>query len=224
ADRADRGIGYPSCAAIAGAGCKHCQTCPHFPKGKSPLNIRPPVSTTPEVDFVNPYDEFVAPPFPFEILSPTLRIFVDTVSQAMGADPSATAMAALTGISGAMNAETTVRLADGWPEEPIIWTLLVGAPSSLKSPIIKKTTCPLGKIDHERGKIYKQQRLQWLPNKKTVPAPEAPPRCVINDITPEKAAEILSRAACGSLLVQDEIAGWIENFDRYNSGSRSFYL
>jgi hypothetical protein len=41
ADRADRGIGYPSCAAIAGAGCKHCQTCPHFSKGKSPLNIRP---------------------------------------------------------------------------------------------------------------------------------------------------------------------------------------
>lgn len=40
ADRVERGIGYPSCATIAGAGCKACATCPLFPNGKSPLNIR----------------------------------------------------------------------------------------------------------------------------------------------------------------------------------------
>jgi P4 family phage/plasmid primase-like protien len=44
ADRAERGIGYPSCAAIAGTGSEHCKTCPHFAKGKSPLNIRPEVA------------------------------------------------------------------------------------------------------------------------------------------------------------------------------------
>lgn len=41
ADRADRGIGYPSCSTIAGAGCKSCASCPLLAKGKSPLNIRP---------------------------------------------------------------------------------------------------------------------------------------------------------------------------------------
>lgn len=47
-DRADRGIGYPSCGAIAGAGSEHCKACPHFAKGKSPLNIRnlAPVTAT----------------------------------------------------------------------------------------------------------------------------------------------------------------------------------
>jgi P4 family phage/plasmid primase-like protien len=40
-DRLDRGIGYPSCSAIAGARSAHCAACPHFKKGKSPLNIRP---------------------------------------------------------------------------------------------------------------------------------------------------------------------------------------
>ncbi len=44
ADRADRGIGYPSCATIAGAGCQACQTGPLLAKGKSPLNIRPIVT------------------------------------------------------------------------------------------------------------------------------------------------------------------------------------
>lgn len=40
------GIGYPSCAAIAGAGCEACKTCPLLAKGKSPLNIRPAVTAT----------------------------------------------------------------------------------------------------------------------------------------------------------------------------------
>lgn len=39
-DRAERGVGYPQCTTIAGAGCEHCKACPHFSKGKSPLNIR----------------------------------------------------------------------------------------------------------------------------------------------------------------------------------------
>jgi len=40
AERHDRGIGYPSCATIQGAGCTACATCPLLAKGKSPLNIR----------------------------------------------------------------------------------------------------------------------------------------------------------------------------------------
>ena len=47
AERTDRGIGYPSCAAIKGSGCKACETCPLFKgKWKSPLNIRPEVTAT----------------------------------------------------------------------------------------------------------------------------------------------------------------------------------
>lgn len=46
AERHDRGIGYPSCATIAGAGCEACKTCPLFSKGQSPLNIRPKPAAT----------------------------------------------------------------------------------------------------------------------------------------------------------------------------------
>lgn len=44
ADRAERGVGWPSCAAIAGAGCTACKTCPHFAAGKSPLHLTAPVT------------------------------------------------------------------------------------------------------------------------------------------------------------------------------------
>jgi hypothetical protein len=58
------------------------------------------------------------------------------------------------------------------------------------------------------------------------PYPAKPVRCIIQDATPEKTAEIMARGPAGSLMVQDELAGWMANFDRYGSGasSRAFYL
>jgi Family of unknown function (DUF5906) len=39
AERRDRGLGYPQCSTIQGAGCKACMICPHLKNGKSPLNF-----------------------------------------------------------------------------------------------------------------------------------------------------------------------------------------
>ena len=241
AERASRGIGYPSCAAIKSAGCTSCATCPLLGKIKSPLNIRPdaPEFTAtvspaagdgPQADpsFVDPFAEFVGPEFPLDILPPTLAAFVDAEHRAMGADPTAIAMAALTAVAGAVNAETQVRMGEGWWEKPILWTVLVGQPSSMKSPILDKVHKPLSDIDHERSKRFSQAHKKWLQDKKidkTIAGPVKQPRCLINDATPEKVAEILSRDPSGSLMVRDELAGWLGSFERYNSGSsRSFFL
>lgn len=61
---------------------------------------------------------------------------------------------------------------------------------------------------------------------KKPPPPVKPPRCIINDATSEKVAEILSRDPSGSLMVHDELAGWLDGFERYASGQspRAFYL
>ncbi len=39
AERQSLGLGWPSCAAIQGEGSKHCASCPHLAKGKSPLHL-----------------------------------------------------------------------------------------------------------------------------------------------------------------------------------------
>jgi hypothetical protein len=92
----------------------------------------------PEPSFVDPYAEFVGPVFPLDVLPPTLAKFVDAEHSSMGADPSAIAMAVLTTVAGAMHAETRVRAGEGWWERPLLWTVLVGRPSAMKSPIMKK--------------------------------------------------------------------------------------
>ena len=97
----------------------------------------------------------------------------------------------------------------------------------MKSPVIEKATKPLSRIDHERDKCWRQEQTKWaqIANNKT-PGPTKPARCVINDATSEKVAELLSRDPSGSLMVQDELAGWLGGFERYNTGqsARAFYL
>jgi hypothetical protein len=183
-----------------------------------------------EPSFVNPYAEFAGPAFPLDVLPPTLAKFVDALRRNMGADPSAVAMAALAAVSGAINAATQVHAGEGWWDMPILWVLLIGAPSTIKSPIIDKVKKPLTRIDHQRHEAWSLDYKIWKQNKPAkgphAPAPPRPPRCVINDDTPEKVAELLSRDQSGSIMVHDELAGWIAGFERYGSGAaeRAFYL
>ena len=54
-EREERGLGWPSCAAIESAGCTSCKTCPHKGKIRSPLNLADPAKpklTTPADDSV----------------------------------------------------------------------------------------------------------------------------------------------------------------------------
>ena len=37
-EKAEKGLGWPSCQTISASGCTACQACPHFKKGKSPLH------------------------------------------------------------------------------------------------------------------------------------------------------------------------------------------
>jgi hypothetical protein len=181
-----------------------------------------------EPSFADPYTEYSGPAFPLDVLPPTLASFVDAEHRAMGADPAALAMAAITTVAGAIHAETRVRAGEGWWEKPILWTGLIGNPSTKKSPTIDKATKPLRRIDKERSENWRQQKATWkkLPKDQRGDPPSPPARCIVMDITPEKIAEILSRAPSGSLMVHDELAGWMDGFERYSSGgsSRAFHL
>jgi hypothetical protein len=53
-DRADKGIGWPSCRAIQDAGSRFCEGCSHFAKGKSPLNLALPTARADQKSTVGP--------------------------------------------------------------------------------------------------------------------------------------------------------------------------
>lgn len=186
---------------------------------------------TEPASYADPYSEFVGPRFPTSILPPVLANFVEAEHLAMGADRSALAMAALAAVGGALTSETKVQVGDAWFERPIFFIALIGDPSTMKSPVIAKATKALSKIDTDRDASWRAQKAVWdqlkaAGNAKPTGYPAKPARCTIQDATPEKTAEILARGPAGSLMLLDELAGWLANFDRYGSGasSRAFYL
>ena len=154
-----------------------------------------------------------------------LAKFVEAQHQAMGADPSALAMAAIAGIGAALT-KRDQSSGRGWLVRAADTQLaLVGDPSTMKTPRHRKSDpCQLRKIDHGLDSAWRTSKAAWQQPKAA--ATQTPDRAhrsrhavIIQDATPEKIAEILSRHPRGSLMVQDELAGFLASFDRYGAGA-----
>ena len=141
-----------------------------------------------------------------------------------------------------------------WTEPCILWCAALGDPSSRKSAPLDHMTKPLwamqdaAKQDFDDRKREhaaeveraKAERLKWQDDVKAAAGtqeatpsmpvlavePEAPRerRTVISDATPEAVADVLAGNPQGVLCYNDELAGWLESFDRYTSGGRPFWL
>lgn len=138
---------------------------------------------------------------------------------------------------------------DGWREPPIIWVMLVGLPSSGKSPALDAVIEPLRQLEAPLRTAAEAKYEEWegarhvaelrakdweLRSKKALKegrdpepkpldaiAPPAPvfPRLVVNDVTVERLGEILSDCPRGVLQMRDELSGWLDSMSRYTAGS-----
>lgn len=141
-----------------------------------------------------------------------------------------------------------------WADPPVLWVGCVGEPSSGKSPALSALTSHLGPIETEFGRDHaarmqlweatreraKVERENWekavkaavKDGRATPPKPVAAnepqqpprPRFMVMDTTPEALWDVLEGNPQGLLNFQDEIAGWLANFERYSGDSRAFWL
>ncbi len=143
-----------------------------------------------------------------------------------------------------------------WKEPPIFWVMLVGNPSARKSPALDAVRAPLQTLAdrlqseaepaHKRWLEAKEQAdvhlMAWrekakqaakkgnaLPSRPpAADAGEEPhmPKLEVNDATVEGLTKILARQARGTLVVRDELAGWLGGMNRYNTGNsdRPFWI
>jgi Protein of unknown function (DUF3987) len=184
----------------------------------------------------DPWQEFVVPIFPFDILPGVAHDFVERKSIAMGADPSALAMATLAAFSGAIHHRFRVKMMrnNDWWEHLRLWVLLFGRSSWLKSPILEAVMRPIKRYQVELQRDYRTRKREYEEQKKAgnddAEEPEPPERFTVGDATIEKLGEILSWSERGLLAEHDELAGWIGRMERYHvagkgaSADRAFYL
>jgi len=141
-----------------------------------------------------------------------------------------------------------------WDEPPILWLGLVGDPSFNKSPALDPLLRILRKIETERAEEHRERLADWTADAERakvekqswqakvkeaaneglstppLPADARDPdqprrrRLFVQDATPESMGEVLAGNPQGTLLIRDELDGWLSSFDRYNPGGRSFWL
>lgn len=194
-----------------------------------------------------------AVPFPGEVLGSLWPLVTDLAGGA-GAPVEYVATSMLAVAASLIGAKRWVRAWEGYDEPCILWSAVVGDPSSNKSPAIDAATRPLRTMEAELAEHHravmmnyaavaeraKQERKAWEDKVKAATkdgvgtpsmpdaaeAPDAPERTrlVVQDSTPEEMASILSGNPNGTLHLRDELAGWLDSFERYSAGGRAFWL
>jgi hypothetical protein len=187
-------------------------------------------------ELFDPWQQFIVPEFPLDVLPPVAHKFILDRSHAMGVDKSAMAMATLAAFSGAINHRFRIKMTrhTDWWEHVRLWVLLVGRSAWKKTPTIDAATRPIERHQASLMRGYRAALRDYQAKKKEggedADEPQPPERFTVGDTTTEKLGEILSRSERGVLAKHDEVAGWIGRMERYHaagkgaSADRAFWL
>jgi hypothetical protein len=186
--------------------------------------VEPDDAPTAGPPLFDPWENYIVPPFPLDVLPQRLQEFVSTQGIVVGCDPSAMAMATLVNFSAALDHRFALKMMRNgkWLTRPRLWVLLVGPP---KSPVMYTATEEIVTIQNARDRAYIRElaaykRAKEAGNDKAV-EPVRPPTLVLMDVTYEKVADILSKQdRAGCLIMRDEIAGWIGSMEKYGRGGK----
>lgn len=225
------------------------------------MNAPQPIPFTP--DWPEPLSRLLRPERPkppalplHDVLDKRLAQWVEQAAEGKGA-PADYVFAALLSVSGALIGNARwVSVSPSWKEPPVIWSALIGLPSSGKSPALDAAIHPARKMEKrlreaadaevqewsEKADVAKLLESTWKESVKAAikagdEVPERPkgcdaglaphvPRLVVTDATIERLGEILSRQPRGTLQMRDELAGWLQNMERYSGGGsdKPFWL
>lgn len=138
-----------------------------------------------------------------------------------------------------------VALTPSWAEPAILWAVLVGVPSSGKSPALDPLTDIMATFEADMARDFEQtmrtytadlevatqKKADWKNSVKDAikagePSPSFPadaqeptqpqrPRIMIADATMEAAADIAAANPKGLILIRDELGAWWRGFNRY---------
>lgn len=177
-------------------------------------------------------DSFDYHEFPISSLPNVLCDFVRDGAESIGCDYSYLALPLLASLGGAIGNTWRLELKQGWQVPPIIWAIVIGESGTAKTPafrlIINAVREKQAEAFAEHAKameIYEEQLRQWesKPKKQREEKPSLPQcdRYIVADTTIEALAPILEANPRGLLLARDELAGWVNSFDRYSSKNKT---
>lgn len=186
-------------------------------------------------EIAGPVDLWAAPSppsLPRGLLPPIIERFAFESASQMGTDPAGFAISALAACSAVIRDAIKIKPKqhEPWTESARIWVMLIGTPSTRKSPMISRTVSRIKAIDARLLAQGNRALAEWQAEggaKSGEPKP-ATPRLRIEDATTESAQEICRESPDGIMVLQDELTGFFGRIEKYGGKSggadRSFWL
>ena len=189
-----------------------------------------------------------------EWLPPPIQELVFAASAVKGSPPEVMALSMLVACAAACDDRFQVQPRanePGWRESARLWGVVVGDPSSKKTPAMKLAMKSLSETNHvmleksislraeydRQLKVYNLQEKKslkaqadgdGLPEKTEAPKPPRMERIITNDGTTEGITKLLADNERGLLYYTDELTSWLGGMGRYsaNGGAadRAFWL
>lgn len=165
--------------------------------------------------------------FPIDIFHPIIQNLIFELQDKLNYNIEYSSSAILSACSTAIGSRFKVEVKrNAWYEKCNLYVIMVGIAGSIKSHPLSFAYLPLYEKDKESYEKYKQELKDYRINQQRAfeekgKGIEKPIyiKTVINDFTPEAMAFSHSYNLKGISIVVDELKGWINNFDRYNTGS-----
>jgi hypothetical protein len=189
------------------------------------------------------------PVFPVHVLPTAWGQWASDTAESTGAPVDYVVQGLLASVAAVSGAGIEAEVNPGWREPLVLWSALVGLPSSGKSPALGATRRLIEPIeqemrardgDRQREHDTKVEQARLLEDKwkgeceaaleRGAPAPlkpvEAtfdddfiPSQIVVADATIEALVDVVSGNPRGVVLWRDELAAWLGNLGRYSNGS-----
>lgn len=182
-------------------------------------------------------DKLSGSEFPIKILPQKIQLIARVTSECLGYPLDFISASLCFAISVAIGNTHSVKIKEGWSERPLLFLALVGSAGSNKSAPLSFAMQPLLNQDSNENqnfkKLFKEYQSTISLTKKDreeqgiFELPDEPfqKRLVVSDVTPESLATIHEQNKRGICLYVDELKSWINNFNRYNTGSaEQFWL
>ncbi len=175
----------------------------------------------------------VAPVFPLEVFPEALQVMMRTADERLNCGIAFTGCSILFAAASAIGNSCVVQMNLDWLEGVTLWLVLVGHPGTGKGHALKRVLKEIELQDASRYTVwveemkrYKRALVQFNRDKKKelvseADEPELPvlQKTILSDVTPEKMGRVHADNLRGICLHVDELAGWLQTFNRYNAGN-----
>lgn len=173
---------------------------------------------------LDPWADPPQPEWPAGILLPAIEDTIAQIALADGVDMGAQAMAFIAAASGAADKQSRLDayLNGRFMVPPIIWAMVVADSGMRKTAILHTAFSALKRETGKRWSDYQLalKRYRHLPaeERRDEGEPTEPSSLIVDDITPEKLAELLGDDPRGMVMLKEELVG-VFDFGRYSATS-----